>query len=194
MSAPLPLHFVTSATRHTDLPPARAEVALLGRSNVGKSSLINALSNRKKLAKVSAAPGRTRLLNAFALTEDTQLIDCPGYGYAKASKRDRDRWMAMLEDYLIEREPLVDLLLLVDGAVGPTKADVQVISEMREAGVPLTIVATKADKVKPSARTKRERELAEGCGVASDEVLWTSADKGTGMAELRRHILHRLGL
>ena len=85
---------------------------MLGRSNVGKSSVINALAARKGLAKVSSTPGRTRLLNAFAVTDDTLVVDCPGYGYAKASRTDRDAWMRMVEDYLLDREPLVDLLLL----------------------------------------------------------------------------------
>lgn len=194
MSKPLPLRFVMSAPRHTDLPEVRAEVAVLGRSNVGKSSVINALAARKGLAKVSSTPGRTRLLNAFAVTDDTLVVDCPGYGYAKASRTDREAWMRMVEDYLLDREPLVDLLLLVDGAVGPTAADQQVLAEMREAEVPVTVVATKHDKVKPSRRGVRRREVAEGCAVAADEVIWVSALKGTGIGELRQAIRQRLGV
>lgn len=188
VSNPLPLTFVMSAPRHLDLPDVRAEVAVLGRSNVGKSSLINALAARKGLAKVSSTPGRTQLLNAFALDDGTQLIDCPGYGYAKAPTAAREKWMAMVEDYLIDREPLVDLLLLIDGAIGPAKADLQVLAELRDANVPITVVATKADKVKPSKRGHRVRELAVGCGVASDEVLWVSSTTGKGIGPLRQHI------
>jgi len=194
MARPLPMSFVMSAPRHEDLPDVRAEVAVLGRSNVGKSSLINAVAKRKGLAKVSSTPGRTRLLNAFAVTDDTQIVDCPGYGYAQASKTSREEWMRMVEDYLIDREPLVDLLLLVDGAVGPTKLDLGVIAEMREANVPLTVVATKLDKVKPSIRGKRRREVATACEVASDEVLWVSAVKGDGLGDLRQHITDMLAV
>lgn len=186
--------FLQSASRHDQLPDVRAEVALLGRSNVGKSSLVNALAGRKALAKVSGTPGRTRLLNAFAVADDALVVDCPGYGYAKASKRDREQWMAMVEDYLIDRGPLVELLVLVDGAVGPTAADRQVLAEMREAEVPLSVVATKDDKVKPSQRQRRRRDLADGCGVAVDEVWWVSAAKGTGVDALRGHIRQVLGL
>lgn len=192
MSTPLPLRFVLSAPRHDDLPDVRAEVAVLGRSNVGKSSLINALAARKGLAKVSSTPGRTRLLNAFALGEDSQVVDCPGFGYAKAGRGERDSWMAMVEDYLLDREPLVELLLLVDGAIGPAKADVQVVGELREAEVPMTFVATKADKVSPSRMATRRRDLAAGLGVAADDVLWVSAVKGTGIGALRAHIRRTL--
>ncbi len=187
---PLQLSFVMSATTHTDLPPTRAEVAVVGRSNVGKSSLINALAGQRKLARTSKTPGRTQLLNLFTFgegdpTEVGSLVDCPGYGYAKASKDDRARWQDMVDLYLLDRPGLVMTLVLVDGEVGPTKLDVEMLDWMRDAGIPFTVVATKHDKVKSATRTRRRRDLAKGAGVDERAVVWTSADKQVNIGLLR---------
>ena len=117
---PLQLTFVTSAKRHSDLPDSPCEVALVGRSNVGKSSLINALANRRQLARVSNTPGRTQLLNLFTLPTGGTLMDLPGYGYAAVPGREKAGWQAMIEGYLLERECLDLVLVLVDGEIGPT--------------------------------------------------------------------------
>lgn len=191
MSGPLQLRFVTSAAKHTQLGDAITEVAVAGRSNVGKSSLLNALSNRKALAKTSKTPGATRLLNVFELEPEGSgrwLVDLPGYGYAKAPKHEQDRWARMIENYLIERESLDLVLVLIDGAVGPTGLDKQSLEWFAHIGVPFQIVATKHDKVKPSVLGARKRDLAAGCGVESSEVRWVSAAKGTGIPELRNEI------
>src|SRR5437868_13382207 len=124
---PLPLRFVLSAQHLDQLPSSDAELAVVGRSNVGKSSLINALGGSGKLAMVSKTPGRTRLLNQFALGDGKTVVDCPGYGYAKASGSMRQSWQKMAEQYLLEREELVGILCLVDGEIGPTKLDVQLL-------------------------------------------------------------------
>src|SRR5262245_32385381 len=124
---PLQFSFVTSAKRHRDLPDSPSEVALVGRSNVGKSSLINALANRRQLAKVSNTPGRTQLLNLFELPNGGTVVDLPGYGYAAVPGREKAGWQAMIEGYLLEREPLVLVYVLVDGEIGPTKLDVQML-------------------------------------------------------------------
>ena len=162
---------------------------MVGRSNVGKSSLINALGGSDKLALVSKTPGRTRLLNQFTVGEVGTLVDCPGYGYAKASATLRHSWQAMAERYLLEREELVRILALVDGEIGPTKLDVQLLEWMHAEHLPFTVVATKHDKVKSSQREKRKRELAEGCGVERAEITWVSAHKGVGVDTLRGQIL-----
>ena len=113
---PLQLEFVQSATDVAQLPPTTAEVAIVGRSNVGKSSLINAVANRKKLALVSNTPGRTRLLNLFALPNGRgTVMDLPGYGYAAASAKERAGWQRMIETYLLTRDPLDMVVVLVDG-------------------------------------------------------------------------------
>lgn len=188
MSQPLRFEFVQSASDPEALPPTRSEVAFLGRSNVGKSSLLNALANHRRLAHVSKTPGRTQLLNLFALGDGTTAVDLPGYGYAAVPGKTRAEWGPMIEGYLLGRERLVRLLVLVDGEIGPTKLDVQLLDWLRHHERPVTIVASKHDKVKPSKRGARRRELADGCGVAVDEVAWVSASKGTGIEELRGQI------
>lgn len=195
---PLQLSFVLSATTHADLPPTRAEVAVVGRSNVGKSSLINALAGQHKLARTSKTPGRTQLLNLFTFDDgDPQefgsLVDCPGYGYAKASKRDREAWQDMVDLYLLDRPGLVMTMVLVDGEVGPTKLDVEMLDWMRESGIPFTIIATKHDKVKSSKRTRRRRDFAKGAGVDERAVVWTSAERNVNIGLLRGLVTSWIG-
>lgn len=182
---PLPLQFVMSAANVRDLPNSPAEVAVVGRSNVGKSSLINAVSGRHGLANVSKTPGRTRLLNCFALPDGTTVVDCPGYGYAEASKSVRACLQAMIERYIAEREQLSMLLVLVDGEIGPTRLDLELLDWARAEEVPHTIVATKHDKVKSSHRPRRAKEVAAACRLAPEDVVWVSAVKGTGIERLR---------
>ena len=185
MADPLALSFVLSASTVDQLPASRAEVAVAGRSNVGKSSLLNALANRTGIAKTSSTPGRTRLLNQFALDGGGTVVDLPGYGYAKASKVDRADWQRRTEQYLLEREPLRMVLLLVDGEVGPTALDNDMLDWLRRNDVPHTIVATKHDKVKSSKRERRKRDLAEACGVAKGDVVWVSARTKVNLDRLR---------
>ncbi len=202
-TAPLRLSFVQSATGHHDLPPTRAEVAFVGRSNVGKSSLLNAVAGEKGLARTSKTPGRTQLLNLFVVaavgddagsddagsepdvTTAGTVMDCPGYGYAKASKRDREQWQDMVDLYLLDRPGLVMTLVLVDGEVGPTRLDVEMLDWLRESGIRFTVVATKHDKVTSSTRVRRKRDLAKGCRVDERAVVWTSADRNVNIGLLR---------
>lgn len=186
MSAPVDLEFLRSSPAVGDLPPSRAEMACIGRSNVGKSSLLNALAGRKQVAKVSGTPGRTQLLNCFAVRKtDTTVVDCPGYGYAKVSKSTRRSWQPMIEGYLLEREPLVMTLLLVDGEIGPTDSDLGMLDWLREHVVPHTVVATKHDKVKASRRERRKRDLAAACSLDPGDVVWVSATKHVNIDRLR---------
>jgi GTP-binding protein len=182
---PLPLEFVTSAPTADDLPDNEAELAVVGRSNVGKSSLLNALANRKRLALVSKTPGRTQLLNCFALEDGTAVIDCPGYGYASAPAATRQRWQQMMEDYLLTREQLVMILVLVDGEIGPTKLDLQMLEWLRANALPHVIIATKHDKVKAAKRQKRKKDLAAACQLEPGDIIWVSAANGTGIDRLR---------
>jgi GTP-binding protein len=186
---PLQLTFVTSAKRHADLPDTPCEVAFVGRSNVGKSSLINALANHRQLAKVSNTPGRTQLLNLFRLPSGGTVVDLPGYGYAKVPGRERAGWRSMIEGYLLEREGLDLVLVLVDGEIGPTKLDVQMLDWLRANDVPHTVVATKLDKVRPSKLATRRKQLAAGCSLAEGDIMWASATKGTGIEAMQRHLL-----
>jgi GTP-binding protein len=185
VSTPLQLRFVLSADDVDRLPASPAEIAVVGRSNVGKSSLLNALGNSKKLAHVSKTPGRTRLLNCFELPDGSTLVDCPGYGYAAASGNLRAGWQRMMETYLLEREELTTILVLVDGEIGPTKLDLQMLEWLRANERPFVVVATKHDKVKASKREARKRDLADACRLAASEVVWVSAAKGVGIDRLR---------
>ena len=189
MAGPLQLAFVTSADDHRRLPDSPAEVALVGRSNVGKSSLLNALANRTRLAHTSKTPGRTRLLNCFALPDGTTVVDCPGYGYAAGPAAQRAGWQQLMETYLLERAPLVRILVLVDGEIGPTKLDVQLLEWLRAHERPFTVVATKHDKVRSAKREQRKRAVAEGCGVDRADVVWVSASKGVNVDRLRGLVL-----
>lgn len=185
MSQPLQLEFVTSADRLDRLPPTTAEVAVVGRSNVGKSSLLNAIAQRKDLAKTSKTPGRTQLLNCFSLRQGGTVIDCPGYGYAKTPKHVRAGFQPMIEGYLLGRDELSMVAVLVDGEIGPTPLDVQMIDWLSANALPHTVIATKHDKVKSAKREKRKKELAQGCGLERGDVVWVSAAKGVNIDRLR---------
>ena len=197
MSPPLTLRFVLSETHVDRLPESPAEVAFVGRSNVGKSSLLNALGNRKGLAHVSKTPGRTQLLNLFEITFQGRrqqpeegllgpsIMDCPGYGFAKTSKAVRESWGPMIERYLLEREELTMIMVLVDGEIGPTRLDLQMLDWLRDNSLPHTVIATKHDKVKSAKRQKRKKELAEACDLEPGDVVWVSSAKNVNIDKLR---------
>jgi GTP-binding protein len=191
VTTPLEARFILSAPGLRALPAATAEVAVIGRSNVGKSSLINALCHRRDLAQTSNTPGRTQLINLYELSPASgggTIVDLPGYGYAAASKRTRSTWPQMIEGYLLGRDALRMVMVLVDAEIGPTKLDVQALDWLRGHGLAHAVIATKQDKVKSSHRLRRRDELAAGCGLVAGEVMWVSATKGTGVPELRSRV------
>ena len=164
------------------------EVAFAGRSNVGKSSLLNTLTGRKALARTSNTPGRTQQLNFFELGERLMLVDLPGYGYARASKRDVHRWTALTRDYLKGRAALRRVCLLIDARHGLKDKDREVMAVLDQAAVSYQIVLTKADKLDPddmaTARTAMSRALSRH-PAAHPRVHMTSANSGAGVPELR---------
>ena len=140
--------FLQSNTNVAKLPKAdKPEYAFIGRSNVGKSSLINMLTNNKNLAKVSATPGKTITINHFIINNEWYLVDLPGYGFAKRSQKDREMWKKMLDEYILGRQNLVATFVLVDSRIEPQKIDLDFISNLGENQVPFVIVFTKADKL-----------------------------------------------
>ena len=195
--APFQLKFIRSATTADVLPGGPLEVAVVGRSNVGKSSLINALANQKALAHVSNTPGRTQLINQFQLRRAGKdlgiVVDLPGYGYAKVPQKIRDSWQPMIEGYLTRREELVMVFVLVDGEVGPTKLDLQMLDWLRSLEIDHQVIATKADRVKAMKRAARIEEVASKCQLLPEDVLWVSASKGTNIDVLRGRIYDLIG-
>ena len=184
MSSAIQAKFLVAVVRAEELPETPAEIAFLGRSNVGKSSLLNALIG-EKLAFVSSTPGRTQVLACFQLQPRGTLVDCPGYGYAKVSKAVRGEWPAMIDEYLRTRDALVKALLLVDGEIGPTASDLLMLTWLRENDVPHAVIATKCDKVRPSQRANRAKEIAARCELDLGDVLHVSLEDDRSLTKLR---------
>ena len=184
--------FVYAAQRLDQLPPpAGPEVAFAGRSNVGKSSLLNALTGRRALARVSAEPGRTRQLNFFDLGGRLTLVDMPGYGYARAGEAVKQDWQGLMFDYLRGRPTLRRVMLLLDARIEVKEADVAVMELLDRAAVTFQLVLTKADGVKPAALARKldeARRLARAHPAAHPDVVVTSSETGEGIAELRAAI------
>ncbi len=187
-----PITFVRGVVALENLPEGdRPEVAFAGRSNVGKSSLINALTNRKNLARSSNEPGRTRELNFFDLDGVAYLVDLPGYGYAKASKTAIKAWTGLTRNYLRGRANLKRVFLLVDGRHGLKPNDLEVMTSLDEAAVAYQIVLTKIDKIKAGDREAVTAKTADAIGrrpAAHPSLLVTSSQSGHGIAELRAEI------
>ena len=187
--------FVKSSGKWQDCPePKIPEYAFIGRSNVGKSSLINAMLNRKDLAKTSQTPGKTQLINHFLINENWYLTDLPGYGYAKVSKSQRKDFEKLITNYILNRKNLVNLFVLVDSRHSAQKIDLEFIEWCGENGIPFSIVFTKADKLKGNAATanveKYKEELLKTWEDLPETYL-TSAEKKEGGDEILQFIQNR---
>ena len=188
-----PVEFVLGAASLSQLPDGnRPEIAVAGRSNVGKSSLINAVLNRKNLARSSAEPGKTRELNYFDVGEGKfWLVDLPGFGYAKVSREQQAKWVQLTKRYLRGRANLRRVFLLVDSRRGLMDTDLETMAMLNTAAVTYQIVLTKADKIKKSAleaETKKIQTTLKKNPAAHPIVRVTSSEKGFGIAELRAEI------
>ncbi len=178
--------FVTSAVKTADYPAGELpEVALAGRSNVGKSSLLNKLVNRKGLARTSNTPGRTRLINFFRVNGVFHLVDLPGYGYAKVSLREKDSWRKMVEGYLNTRINLRGIVLLIDSRHPPTAQDIQMYDWLKYRGANAVVVATKADKNSRSRLLQSLKVIRAALPLAEgDQLVPFSSETGQGREEL----------
>ena len=170
-------------------PPSLPEVAFAGRSNVGKSSLINRLLRRKKFARVSNTPGRTREINFFKVNDQFILADLPGYGYARVSKERKAAWRPLIEGYLAGSPTLKGVVQLLDARRHPSEDDLQMLEFLAHVGTPTIIVATKTDKLLRAERTRRVEDLAREAGVEIEQVIPFSAVSGDGRDELAEAIV-----
>lgn len=157
------------------------EIALAGRSNVGKSSFINKLIQRKSLARTSSKPGKTQTLNFYKVNEMFYFVDVPGYGYAKVSKKEREAWGKMMEEYFTERETLKMTVMIVDIRHDPSEGDIKMYDFLKHQGLPVTVVATKLDKIKRGQRAKQLKRVADVLELESgDTVIPFSSETGEG--------------
>jgi len=189
-----PCEFIFASAKANDLPPlGPPEIAFAGRSNVGKSSLLNALTNRKTLARVSHTPGRTQQLNFFALggapaAERLRLVDMPGYGYAAVGKEKIANWSALMREYLRGRASLARVFVLVDGRRGVKPVDAEMFDLLDQSAVSYQVILTKRDELKVSERAEVLAATAEALSrrpAAFPEIIFTSSHTGEGVAELR---------
>lgn len=167
--------------------PTMPEVSFAGRSNVGKSSLINRLLGRKALAKVSATPGKTANLNLY-LVDGIRLVDLPGYGYAKVSQAERQRWADLIAAYFASERSFNLVVALVDARRDPTDLDLQMARFLSDEGLPFVVALTKADKIPRSRQLEQARRTARLVGLAEGDVILTSAATGQGVDALRRRV------
>jgi GTP-binding protein len=173
--------------------PSLPEVAFVGRSNVGKSSLLNRLMRRKAFARVSRTPGRTREVNFFRVNDDFLLVDLPGYGYAQVSKERKAEWRPLIEGYLSGSPQLRGVVHLLDVRRDPTPDDLQMLDFLAELGVPTVVAVTKIDKLKPPAAAARLGELAGELGLDPEQVIPFSAVTGEGRDDLARAVVTLVG-
>lgn len=174
--------------------PSVPEIAFAGRSNVGKSSLLNLLTRRKNLARVSGSPGKTRTINFYRINDEFRIVDLPGYGYARVSKSESEKWGAMIESYLENREGLLKVIQLVDIRHKPSAQDVQMYDYLKYFNLDGIVVATKADKVSSNQRSKNILEIRKTLGMSkSDKIIPVSALKKSGHEVLLDEIENLLG-
>ncbi len=188
-------NFVSSHTNISQCPTAdKPEYAFIGRSNVGKSTLINMLTDRNKLAKVSQTPGKTQLINYFKINESWYLVDLPGYGYAKVSKTNRAKWQKMIRNYLTQRKNLLCIFVLIDSRIPPQPIDIDFINWLGELLIPFVIVYTKTDKLKPPEVINNIQTIETALLQHWDSLpqrFQTSSVKKTGRDEILKFI-HQL--
>jgi len=177
--------FVTSAVKQSHYPPAHLpEIAFAGRSNVGKSSLINTLVNRKKLVKTSSTPGRTQLINFFNINQSLMFVDLPGFGYARVPEKIQKEWGPMIESYLSTRSTLKGVVLIMDLRRTPGRQELDLINWLYHYGIPCLPVMTKTDKLKKSKQALQQKQAAETLQIDPEELLLFSAKSRQGKEQI----------
>jgi GTP-binding protein len=169
-------------------PDTLPQVAVAGRSNCGKSSLINALVGRKKLARVSQVPGKTREINFYRINDRFFLTDLPGYGFARAPEGAREQWRRLIETFLTDNERLAGILVLIDSRRGLLEQDEQLLSWLADLQIPALFALTKIDKLNRSGRRRAENDLRQALDLPADQVIATSAHSGEGVNALRESL------
>ena len=184
--------FVVSSPSISKCPEQHfPEYAFIGRSNVGKSSLINAMVNNKNLAKTSGKPGKTQLINHFLINKNWYLVDLPGYGYAKISIKQREAWIKMIHNYLLKRENLMNVFVLIDSRIPPQQNDIDFINFLAEKGIPLSLVFTKLDKTKQQDFSKTLNLFKQTLKEYWEELplmFYTSAETKRGCTDILNYI------
>lgn len=186
------VEFVTSAVRRSQYPiDKKPEFLLVGRSNVGKSSFINTLANRKNLARISAIPGKTQTLNFYLINENFYLVDVPGYGFAKVSKELKNKFGLIIEDYLKERDNLKMVFMLIDFRHKPTNDDVLMYDYLKYYNIPVTVIATKSDKVSKNSYDKNVKMIKDTLKLDENDnlIMFSTVDK-VGKQDIYNSILN----
>ena len=185
--------FVISAVRKKQYPAdGLPEVAFVGRSNVGKSSLINTIINRKNLARTSGKPGKTQTINFYLINDNFHLVDLPGYGFAKVSRDIKEKWAEFIEEYLNDRPNLVGIIQLIDLRHPPTEDDLMMFDWLKHLGIPFLLVATKADKISRGQHLKHKKIIREKLMINNEDIQLYSAEDKAGKDEVLNWIAEQL--
>ena len=183
------VEFVTSAVRRSQYPDNNlAEFLLVGRSNVGKSSFINTIINRKNLARISSIPGKTQTLNFYLINDNFYFVDVPGYGFARVSQKLKNKFGLMIEDYLKERKTLKMVFMLIDFRHQPTEDDILMYNYLKYYNIPVTIIATKSDKVSKNIYEKNKKNIKDVLKLDDEEIILFSAITKLGVDEVYHKI------
>ena len=170
------------------LGDSEAEVCFLGRSNVGKSTLINTLCNKTKLARISSVPGKTRTINVYEVSPGRWIVDLPGYGYAIGPKDEKEKLGPMIEGYLNSRDNLRMIFVIIDAVAGPTKLDLIMVEWLKHYALPFSILVNKTDKIRPSKLDARKAEISFELALDPRDISWISSDKKIGIKDLQKKI------
>lgn len=176
--------FFISTTKPKEMPESISEVAFVGRSNVGKSSVINAICKKKNLARTSKTPGRTRAINVFTPAKGRWLVDLPGYGFARVSSEEKALWQKMIEEYITTRKTLKKVYILIDSYVGPSELDLVMIDWLKKLNISYGIIANKTDKIPNLNLEQLICKITEVCNTNIDDIYCVSAKSQAGMGKL----------